>query len=165
VFRKVQILILFALIFSFSAQNSSHAASSYDDKVNRLMELTRAVEVAQQMIPAMMKNISPLLKQALPELPDQTHQFMLDQYSAEFTAAVPAFMQKTAQLYKKYFTEQEISELLDFYETPTGRKFGRSMPAFTKDAQALGVIWGQQVGPAIGQKVMQRVRDKGLPMK
>jgi len=40
----------------------------------------------------------------------------------------------TTNLYAKYYTEQELQDLIDFYETPTGRKAIATLPQLTEEA-------------------------------
>lgn len=40
----------------------------------------------------------------------------------------------TINLYAKYYTEQELQDLIDFYKTPTGREAIATLPQLTKEA-------------------------------
>lgn len=40
----------------------------------------------------------------------------------------------TTDLYAKYYTEQELQDLIDFYKTPTGRKAIATLPQLTEEA-------------------------------
>ena len=42
-------------------------------------------------------------------------------------------LNKQAELYDKYFTEQEIDEILNFYKTPAGKKVIEETPKITKE--------------------------------
>lgn len=40
----------------------------------------------------------------------------------------------STNLYAKYYTEQELQDLIDFYQTSTGRKAIATLPQLTKEA-------------------------------
>ena len=42
-------------------------------------------------------------------------------------------LNKQAELYDKYFTEQEIAEILNFYKTPAGKKVIEETPKIAKE--------------------------------
>lgn len=52
--------------------------------------------------------------------------------------ADPAMKEQLAEVYEKNFTEEEIGKLLEFYETPIGKKTLANMPEITKQSMAIG---------------------------
>jgi hypothetical protein len=60
-------------------------------------------------------------------------------------------------IYKKYYTHDEIKDLIKFYKTPIGQKTISVMPSVTQDAMAAGQTWGQE----IAMKVLEKMKEKG----
>lgn len=60
-------------------------------------------------------------------------------------------------VYAKYLTHEEIKELIVFYESPVGRKLAVVQPRIFQESFILGQEWGQ----AIGEKIQQRLIDRG----
>ena len=79
----------------------------------------------------------------------------------------PEMRQKTAELYSKHFTEDEIKEMTEFYRTPLGQKTLAAMPAIMNDAMKLGMDAVQNEMPAFQQKVADIVKkhQKGAAPK
>ena len=48
---------------------------------------------------------------------------MLDAATAAVHAKVPEFLDKTAIIYARVFTEKELTDIVAFYDSPSGRAF------------------------------------------
>ncbi len=51
-------------------------------------------------------------------------------------------------IYDKYFTDQELGELISFYDTPTGRKLIKVMPSIMDDSMNASLQYFQEKMPA-----------------
>jgi hypothetical protein len=71
--------------------------------------------------------------------------------------ANPEMRRKTAELYEKHFTEDEIQEMTEFYRTPLGQKTLAAMPAIMNDAMKMGMSAVQNEMPAFQAKVAEIV--------
>lgn len=60
-------------------------------------------------------------------------------------------------IYQKHLTEADLLGVVAFYETPVGKKFAEKTPLVTQESMLAGQEWGKQ----IGQKVIDRLKDKG----
>jgi len=52
-------------------------------------------------------------------------------------------------LYDKYFTQNDINEMLRFYQTPTGRKTLETLGPMMSEAMPLIMIWSQKIAPLL----------------
>ncbi len=62
-------------------------------------------------------------------------------------------------LYSKYFTEAELSEMLTFYKTPTGRKATKVLPSLMEEAAVAGGAKGQSLAPIVMQRIQTRLAE------
>lgn len=60
-------------------------------------------------------------------------------------------------IYDKYYTEYDIDQLIQFYNSPTGKKMIQNMPLVMQESIAAGQNWGKE----IAQKVYSRLKEKG----
>lgn len=60
-------------------------------------------------------------------------------------------------IYDKYYSEEEIDQLIAFYNTPIGKKTVAVLPQITQESMLAGQTWGME----IGEKVMKRLKEKG----
>jgi hypothetical protein len=57
-------------------------------------------------------------------------------------------------VYDKYFSDEDIKFLIDFYQTPTGKKYLTSAPDIYRDSTAVG----QKLGEIAGKKAMEETK-------
>lgn len=64
------------------------------------------------------------------------------------------------KLYKKYFTENELVEILKFYQTPTGKKSLTQMPALFAEGMKLGQAKVSEKMPAFIKSVEGKLKKE-----
>ena len=62
-------------------------------------------------------------------------------------------VQKLVPVYSKHFTEQEIVDLLNFYNTSTGKKMIEKMPAILEESMEIGRKWGIELAQKIEEEI------------
>ena len=62
-----------------------------------------------------------------------------------------------APVYEKHMTENDLKKIIEFYQTPVGKKYAEKTPLITQESMQVGQQWGMR----IGQKVMERLKEKG----
>jgi hypothetical protein len=67
------------------------------------------------------------------------------------------FVEMLAPIYERHFTDQELTELIAFYETPLGKKMVSTFPQVVAESQAAGGRYGEE----IAQKVIKRMQAEG----
>ncbi|KJD34128.1 hypothetical protein PK35_05210 [Tamlana nanhaiensis] len=74
-------------------------------------------------------------------------------YKQEAMGTIDGLYGKMAELYMAEFTQDEIKELVTFYNTDLGKKLAHKQLDLTQKAMAFGQTWGMEVH-AISQKHM-----------
>jgi hypothetical protein len=64
-------------------------------------------------------------------------------------------------IYDKYYSESEIKELTEFYQSALGKKVIATMPQIMQESMQAGQNWGR----AIGEKVYTNLKEKGFVKK
>jgi uncharacterized protein len=59
--------------------------------------------------------------------------------------------------YDKYYTMEEINKMIEFYQTPLGKKVISTMPQIMQESVQAGQSWGKEVG----EKVYNSLKEKG----
>ena len=62
-------------------------------------------------------------------------------------------VQKLIPVYSKHFTEQEIVDLLNFYNTSTGKKMIDKMPVILQESMEIGRKWGIELAQKIEKEI------------
>lgn len=132
------------------AQNAATTASSAvgsprdSAKAALIRELLARTQAADQAIAAMEAAL-PGQRQSNPRIPA----VFWDRFIAEARARRGEFVDMIGVVYDRHFTSGEIRQLLDFYDTPLGRKLLATQPAIAQESIEAGQLWGQRVGAEI----------------
>jgi len=60
-------------------------------------------------------------------------------------------------VYQKHMTIEDLRGLVEFYETPLGKKFITSTPAIMEESMQVGQAWGMK----LGQELSKRLEERG----
>lgn len=133
-----------------AAQNAPGEDEAKNDDIRRLLELTNAAQMGKQM----MDQMTASFKQAMPQVPGEFwDRFMEKVDTNEMTEMV-------VPIYAKYFTHEDIKGLIEFSESPLGRKFTEVQPKIMQESYAAGQQWGMK----LGQLVVQELQKEGHPV-
>lgn len=140
--------LLFCLMLALvtRAQNTTAADKDFQAAVTKMLEVSNGLETMAPQITAM-------LKQQVPEAPqafwDDVEKTMADMYSRVIQAMVPVF--------QKYYTLEDIQDIVRFYESPVGKKLAQSNTKIAMETIPIA----QRIGMETMQKLMQTAREKG----
>ena len=154
-FRAVILAAILALTpFSASAQDSATR-----EAIVELIEITDATQLMDQMSTLMMTQMLDVIRAANPEFPEE----MLLEFQARMTTVFresePEFIDLMVELYARHFTDQEVRDLIDFYQTPTGRKTIAVMPTLMQESMEVGAAWGRKVGERVAKEVLSETAE------
>lgn len=127
------------------------------DQARRLVVLSQGAVTGKQVLDAMLPQIMTMALSKDPDLSDEKKTRIGKVMQEEFDAAIPELLEQTAQIYASNFTEEELQDVIDFYESPTGKKFQKLTPEIMQESLKYGQTWGQ----AVGTRAMERLRADG----
>lgn len=139
--KLVFVAILMMGSFAVSAQQTT-----LDKDIRELLEVSGAAKVGVQVMEAMTVQF----KQMLPNVPTE----FWDEAMKEFKS--DALIDLVIPIYKKYYTHDEVKQLIAFYKTPLGQKVTNTLPAITQESMEAGQQWGQEIGMKIAQKLQEK---------
>jgi hypothetical protein len=131
---KKLILAAVFLIGTFSVYGQTK-----DEDILKLLKITGTDKLAEQVMTAMI----PQFKQIVPGIPDAFWDRFIKKINLDdlLFACVPA--------YSKYYTQNEIKQLIQFYESPLGKKVVEVTPLLTQETMVIGQKWGEKLGQDI----------------
>ena len=155
----------------------AHAQNVYPDesvvtpekrqRIERLLEVTGALKIAQMMSQAVTRQMTNAISQARPDIPAEAMDIVAEETNAVIPEAMVAkggFIDLIIPVYAKHFSIDELDGLIAFYESPVGAKTVRIMPQITREAMQIGQAWGQSLGPTIVERVKLRFEEKGYEL-
>ena len=114
--------------------------------IRRLLDLTGAGALATQSMDGMEGNIRPLMTNSFP--PGEYREKLIDLFFAKFHSKrdPQQLLDLAVPIYDKYYSDDEIKQLIHLYETPVGQKMLTVMPKVLGELQAAGEKWGEEIG-------------------
>lgn len=157
------LLLSFVLIL-IACPAYAEITDSKKQAVDELLEVTGMLKVAALMSAGLSQNYIEGMKKMRPDLPEN----MLDAVGEEVNAFMTEEMESGSfiaymyPIYDKHFTEDELQQLIAFYETPLGIKTIRVMPEVTQEGMAAGQQWAQDLMPELQKRVQKRMKAEGF---
>jgi len=149
------------VVFGASAQADELTAAKRAD-LDRMLEMTGALAVGQQMSAVMVQQLKQVIRQANPGVTDAALDSMAAEVDAVIAEHIPSFREMSVLLYHKYFTHDEVKQMIVFYSSDLGRKTIQVMPMLLRESMTLGQQWGNSLAPEIRRRVRDRLRGQGV---
>jgi len=120
--KKLVLSIAFICVSQFGI-----AQDSYKSDVIEMIKLSGATA-----------GITVVIDQVMPMIPESKQA----DFKKEFEATLPSLYDKMVPVYQKYYTHEEIKEMLNFYNSPLGKKISSNAGSITSEAMEVGQEWG-----------------------
>lgn len=146
----MKLKLTFAILAFLAFSGVQAQTDAFNKKVKNLLELSGGEEAFKGAIQAMMGQI----RMTRSEVPGE----VWDELENEFmSTSIDDLVAMIAPIYNKHLTEEDLDNIIGFYKTPSGKKFGEKTPIITQESMTAGQQWGMQVG----QKLMEKLQEKG----
>lgn len=144
-------LIAIIALFLFVSLVSELKSQATDEQVYHLLEI---MDTESQFMTGLEMTL------AMQEQSGQTA-MLPDGFKEEFikeakTGFKTDLLPKMMVIYQNKFTADEIIELTEFYKSDTGQLLLDKMPIVQAEAANAGMIWGQQLGMKVAEKLMSK---------
>lgn len=135
-----------------------------------------AVELARQLI--VLKGGAPLYESVIPGVIEQAKNIYMQQnpmlqkdldataaaLRTEFEPRKAELLTEVAKLYAARFTEQELKDVLAFYQTPVGKKMLAEEPKVIDQSMTLAQSWGNHFSDEVMAKFRDEMKKRGHNM-
>ena len=116
--------------------------------IRELLEVTGAGKMGLQMMHSMIESF----KSSYPKTDDKFWDSFMEEAKAD------DLVDLVVPIYAKYYTDDDILQLIAFYKTPIGQKTIQILPALSKESMGVGQAWGKE----LGEKAAKKMKDAGL---
>ncbi|MCL2219227.1 MAG: DUF2059 domain-containing protein [Chitinispirillia bacterium] len=144
--KKLVVVLVFVLgaggAFGTFAQSKNQAKR---DDVIKFMKVSGVDKLAEQMMDMMIAQMKGrVVTKTLP-----------DAYWDKFRKSVDTneMIQLCIPVYEKYYTHDEIKQLIKFYQSPVGQKSVKVAPQIMAEAMMIGQQWGAKIGGQIAAEL------------
>ena len=135
--------------------------------IAKLIEIMGLLEIGEQIAEFINSQMSESLREEQPDLTETAFEIIREEVNATITGEIETdkLEAQIIPVYAKYFTFEEVLQLLAFYQIPLGRKTVEIMPLLSQESVQVGQAWGMGLGPIIGQRVSERLAHAGITVE
>ena len=137
-------LFCFFTINSFAQDNIE-----YKTAVQKMLSASGSEKTFKASISQMLS----MMKQQKSEIPNEFWVTMEDEMKK---TSMTDLVDLLIPVYQKHLTLDDINQLISFYQSPVGKKFAEKTPFITQESMAAGQQWGMK----IGQKIVEKIKEK-----
>ena len=131
--------------------------------IRRLLDVMGSQALMTQVMGNLETDMKPMLMKSLP--PGDYREKLVDLFFEKFMARVktqmPSLLDAMIIIYDKYFSDEDIKGLIQFYQTPLGQKTLSNLPKVVRESQAAG----EKLGAKMGLEAMQDVMSEHPELK
>lgn len=159
--RAVLCLVLCVVLFS-GVSRAENISAEKERAIADLLEASGALNMATQFSNVMVGQMMEVLKKSDSEVPARAYDIIRDEVNALVTQEIGSFIAYVTPIYHKYFTLNEIREMVAFYESTVGRKVVQVMPVMMQESMAAGRQWAHGLEGKLGKRLQARFEAEGI---
>jgi hypothetical protein len=115
--------------------------------IRKLLELTGSAQIGAQVF----NQIIGSMKSSMPNVPERFWRELTQE------ARTQELINLVIPIYDRHLSQGELDDIIQFYETPSGKKLVAVLPAITQESMDVGQIWGKE----IVERVTKKLKEKG----
>lgn len=138
--------IFLTCLFIVSMNSAGFCQTKIQD-IQKLLEITGARQQAEQMFDLML----PSLVSIAPGAPSAFWTLFRSKLD------INGLVNLIVPLYDKHFSHEDIKNLIQFYESPIGKKLLEVTPLISQESYSVGEIWGQR----LANEIISELRKQG----
>lgn len=142
--KTVTIVTLLVLSLSISAFAQT---SSKEQKIRQMLELTGSAKIGVQTVNTMLA----MFQKQYPNVSKEFWNEMSRKVKAE------EIINLVTPIYAKYYTEEDLDQIILFYNSPAGKKVTATLPQITQETMEVGKAWGEK----LAKQIFQEMQEKG----
>jgi TonB family protein len=174
-------ILLFSLALSENAQTQAFDDNSSAVKVlnprgllpmsdeeklhiSELLRISGATSFAKILPSMLTTHIVSILRTSNPAIPASSFAIISEEANKAFSESIDApggLMELYSELYHKYFSDDEIKQMLAFYASPIGQKSVAVLPLLAKESLAIGQRMGEKLAPVVVRRIQERIASQG----
>ena len=161
-------LLAFVCCGSAAASDAVEITPEFQAAIERLMEVTKMDQMTEQMTAMMEQQLPAMMEQQIAQLggtadPEAVATGVaLAMEVVRESDADGELMREILVIYAKYFSEDDILQMIAFYESPLGQKTIEVMPRLMQDAMLVSMRWSQSKMPELLERVKAHLKSEGV---
>ena len=160
--RVLTAVALFVALLAPVGARADQPEPNAIDKAKEMLTVTNELEAMDTMLGLVSQSMEGLIERANPGHEKEVREFMTKYYTPEVRKRLPEFGGLIAEVWARYFTAEELDQLIAFYRTDVGQKLIALQPKLMQVGMQLGEAWGEKVAREVLRKFAPQLRNQGL---
>ncbi len=128
----------------------------------KLLEITGSLDMARQAADFTSQQMIDSIKKENPSVDPKVFTIISEETHKVISENMNAFIERIIPIYDKYYTDEDIKGVVDFYSTPLGKKMLSVMPVTLQESMAAGQKWGESLVPLLVERITARAKREGV---
>ncbi len=154
-----------SLILFFSFGSIAYADQLTPEKradIMKLLVITGSLDMARQAADFTSQQMIDSIKKENPSVDPKVFTIISEETHKVISENMNAFIERIIPIYDKYYTDEDIKGVVDFYSTPLGKKMLSVMPVTLQESMTAGQQWGESLVPVLVERITARVKKEGI---
>jgi hypothetical protein len=140
-------LLLLATSINFV---SAQANSEYKSTLKKML----GIAGTEGTFKAAIKQMFGMFKQQYQNVPENV---WADLETEMAKTSMDDLVEMLTPVYEKHMSIADLNKIIEFYQTPVGKKYAEKTPLIMQESMQVGQQWGMKVG----QKFQEKMKEKG----
>lgn len=138
--KKILVVFGFFLVIGFGAFSQTK-----EENIKTLIIMSGSGDLGMQVIDALL----PQFSQMLPDVPNE--------YWTKFRNKIEVneLIEMIIPIYAKYYTDDDIKQLIEFYKSEIGQKMIKLSPLMMQESMSAGQEWGKKIGEELIKELIK----------
>jgi hypothetical protein len=163
---RLRLLSALLLMLSLFADPAARAQDANEAKRlelgQQLIDLAGAKNSIAQMLDQIAPGLTQLVQQANPGKEKEVAEVMNQFIVPKMKENLPEALRECAVVYANHFSEEELQQLIAFYQSPLGRKLVQEQPAMSQELARFGTTWAQNAALQAIREYANEFKKRGL---
>ncbi len=165
--KKYVLLLIVLLASNVQISSAADIGAEKKELIDQLLVQTgqSAISVGKQFSDAFIQQMIIVLKQANPNIDARAFDIVNEEVTALINEEIVlkgALSEAIYPIYSKYFSAEELREMIAFNNTELGKKMIKVMPIITQEGMQAGQALGQSLAPKIQERIVARFEKEGI---
>lgn len=158
-------ILLIVVTLSINTYSQDVLVSKKKEKIEHLLEVTGSLKIGAMFGKVIVNQMNQAYQKMGTAIPDTVLQIMEEEVGILIDNEMKlksGLVDQLCAIYDKYYNEEDIDAMLQFYSTETGKKIIETLPNVIQESMLVGQQWGMQKGPELAEKLKERLIKKGI---
>lgn len=164
---KTKLMVFFVIVFLiFGNAFGEDLTKEKKAAIKKLIQLSNGKNLGKMFVNSMLQNLAMVWQQNNKNVPPEVFEIARNELIAIFDEEMEkeTYYEMLYPIYHKYLSLEEINQIIEFYQTPVGKKLLKVLPDIFRESMLAGQKWGESLAPVIKQRVMQRLKEAGYDL-